>query len=182
MRTAAIARRFAKSLVDVGLEGKEYEKYGADLRGALEVFRANPELYKVLSNPMHKLPERVALMEKVSRAAGISAPVEKFLGILVELRQIKLLERILEAYLKLVDQISGRLRATVEAPVDLDEAALSDIKRKIESLTGKQVVISQTRNPALIAGVVIKIDNTIVDGSLRTQLELMKEKILEGVV
>lgn len=179
---SSVSRRFAKALIEIGKEENKYDQYGKELRTAVAVFSGNPELYKLLLNPMYRIEFRRGLIDKISEANKFSPHVSKFLNILVDTRKIKLLEDISEAYSKYEDELIGRLKATVEAPAELDPALLEDIKKKISSSTGKEVILSFRKNAALLGGLVIKIDNTILDGSLKTQLELMKEKIIEGVV
>jgi F-type H+-transporting ATPase subunit delta len=182
MRTTALARRYASALVKIGQEDASYERIGKDLRSLLSVFKGNPELYKVLLNPMYKLEQRRLLTEKISGNLGVSKVVERFMDILVTSRKIGLLEGICLAYFKMEDELAGRLRGTVEAPVELDETLRGAIKRRIEEETKKEVILSFEKNPELIGGVVLRIGNTVVDGSLKAQLERVTEKILEGVV
>lgn len=181
MKSSA-AKRFAKALVEIGVEEKAYEAYGKELRTVLAVFKGNPDLSKVLLNPMYKLEERKSLIEKVSSSVGLSTYVAKFMTILVETRNIRFLDEVVEAYSRMEDGLSGRLRATIEAPMELPQALVDEIKGKIGALTGKEVILSFRQRPELLGGLVLRIDNTILDGSLKTQLEMMKEKIIEGVV
>lgn len=182
MRTSSVARRYAKALIEIGKEEKAYEKYGKELRTVLGVFAGNPELEKFLLNPMHRLEERKAVMAKVAVSHGLSAYVSKFLEILVETRKIRSLDAIIEAYGRYEDALVGRIRAVIESPSEPDTKLLESIKEKLKGSTGKDVILSYQQNPALIGGIVVRIGNTILDGSIKTQLELMKEKILEGVV
>lgn len=179
---SSVAKRFAKALIEIGKEENTYEAYGKELRTVLAVFKGAPELEKVLLNPMFKLEERKSLMDKVSSSAGLSAHVTKLMSILVETRNIRFLENVVEAYSRFEDALAGRIRATIEAPLEVDATLVDEIKAKIAALTGKQVVLTYRHNPSLLGGLVLRIDNTILDGSLRTQLELMREKITEGVV
>jgi len=179
---SATSRRFAKALIEVGHEDGAYQDYGKQIRTALAVFTGAPELYKVLLNPMHKIEERQGLIDKLSESLKLSPSVGRFLKILVNTRNIRRLEEICEAYARLEDELAGRIRATVESPVDLPAELADEIKKKLGEASGREVLVSFKKNPALIGGLVIKLDNTILDGSLKTQLELMKEKILEGVV
>lgn len=176
------ARRYARALLDVGKETSAHVQYGREIRDALAVFAGAPELYKVLLNPMYKAEERLALMDKVSEAIKLSPNVARFLKVLVSSRNIRLLGDIVEAYGKLEDEASGRLRAVVESPIELSGDMLDKIKEKIRSAEGKEVALTFRLRPELIGGLVIKIENTVLDGSLRTQLERMKEKIIQGVV
>lgn len=182
MKSSSLARRFAKALIELGREEKVYENYGKELRTAQAVFTGTPELYKVLLNPMYKLEVRKGLMDKVSESLKLSPHVARFFGILVETRNIKLLEDIVAAYSRFEDEFAGRLKAVVESPSPLDAPLLEEIKKKLGASTGKTVQITNKTNPDLLGGLVIRIDNTILDGSLKTQLSMMKEKILEGVV
>lgn len=168
--------------MEIGREEHAYENYGKELRTALAVFTGAPELYKVLLNPMYKLEVRRGLMEKVSESIKLSRHVAKFFNILVETRNIRILDDIVTAYSKLEDEAAGRIKAVVESPAPLDAGLLDEIKKKLGGSSGKQVLLTNKTNPELLGGLVIRIENTILDGSLKTQLAMMKEKILEGVV
>lgn len=179
---STVARRYAKALIELGREDGLYEPYGKELRTVIPVFKGNPELSRTLLNPMYRLEERLNLMNRVSEGMKLSPVVTRFLAILIETRKISLLEDIGEAYSRLEDDLAGRIRATMEAAVDPKEEIVGNIKDKLKTITGKEVILAFRKDPALIGGLVLKIGNTVLDGSVRTQLELMKEKILEGVV
>ena len=181
MKSSA-SKRFAKALIEIGREEGAWDRYGKELRSVVAMFRGNPELEKVLLNPMYKLEERKALMETIASSASLSPYVSKFFSILVQTRNIRFLDDISEAYSRFEDELAGRIRASVEAPTELDGAIVDDIRKRLGELTGKELILTCSSNPALLGGLVLKIENTILDGSLKTQLELMKEKILEGVV
>ncbi|MBI5588200.1 MAG: ATP synthase F1 subunit delta [Deltaproteobacteria bacterium] len=182
MKSSALARRFAKALMEIGREENAYENYGKELRTALAVFTGAPELYKVLLNPMYRFEVRRGLMEKVSESLKLSGHVAKFFNILVETRNIRILDDIVTAYSKLEDEADGRIKAVVESPGPLEAGLLDEIRKKLGGSSGKQVLLTNKTNPELLGGLVIRIENTILDGSLKTQLAMMKEKILEGVV
>jgi len=177
MKNTAIAKKLAKALMDVGIPDGQAERFGSDLKGLASVFRANGMLAGALLNPMYSLEDRLDLMVKVSRAIEVSTAVEKFMGILIETRHIRLIEKIESAYARLDDELAGRLRATIEAPGELSAGILNEIKARLSEITGKDVVLNSTTDPSLIGGLVIKLDNTVVDGSIRTQLELLKTRM-----
>ncbi len=182
MGTSAISRRYAKALIDIGKEEGAVEKFGAELRDWLKVTEESPELAKVLLNPMFKLEERMALAGSVSDKLSSSPQVKRFIGILVEKGKIGFLDDISSAYLKFEDDLLGRLRATVVSPGAADEAFLASVKEKLGTETGKEIIISNEVDPGLIGGFVIRLENTVFDGSLKVQLELMREKMLGGAV
>ena len=179
---SSVARRYAKAIVELAREENSLDMYGKELRTVLAVFKGAPEIYRVLLNPMYKIGERMALIEKVASSIGASAHITRLLGILVERRKINRLEDVVEAYSRYEDEFIGRVRAQVESTEPLPEPLMEEIRQKVASATGKSVILTQKSNASLIGGLVIRIDNTILDGSIRTQLDRMKEKILEGVV
>jgi F-type H+-transporting ATPase subunit delta len=178
MKNTGVAKKLAKALMDVGIPGGEAERFGGDLKNIAAVFRANTQLAGTLLNPMYGLEERIDLMNKVSAALEVSPAVEKFMAILIETRNIRLLEEIERAYARLGDELAGRLRATIEAPEELSTAVLSDIQSRLSEITGKDVVLGSATDPSLIGGLVIKMGNTVIDGSIRTQLEQLKTRMI----
>lgn len=178
----SIAARYAKALIEIGREDDSCDRYGRELRTVEAVFAGNPVLYKVLLNPMYKVEERKGVMTRVAESLKLSPYVSRFLNILVETRNLRFLDDISKAYSRLEDEIAGRVRATVESPGEMPPALLDEIRKKLGSVLKKEVLLSHSRNPALIGGLLVRIENTILDGSLKNQLELMKEKILEGAV
>lgn len=179
---STVARRYAKAFIELGREDGLYEQYGKELRTVIPVFKGNPELLRTLLNPMYRIEDRKALLERVAESLRLSPLTGRFLAVLVKTRKIKLLDDIGEAYSRLEDDLAGRIRATVEAAVEPKEEMVGNIKDKLKAITGKEVIVAFRKDPSLIGGLVLRIGNTVLDGSVRTQLELMKEKILEGVV
>lgn len=181
MKGTAVAKRFAKALFEIGAEEKSAERFASELRGAVAAFKGNPELNRIFLNPMYKLSEREALMEKLGSALALSPQVLKFMKILVQTRNIKFLDEILAAYQKFEDEAAGRVRAVVEAPSELSPALIEELRGKLKAMVKKDVVIAHRKNPGIIGGLVVRMGNTVMDASLKTQLEAMKKKIAEGV-
>jgi F-type H+-transporting ATPase subunit delta len=181
MRKTALARRYAKALIEIGREEGAFGRFGTELRSALAVFKGSPELAKVLMNPMYKVEERLGLMSALADKLGTSEPVKRFLAILVETRNVAIFDEICDAYFRMEDELSGRVRVTVATAADPDQAMLDDVKKKLKDETGKEIILSHEKDASLIGGIVIKIGNLLLDGSLRAQLSRMREKTLEGV-
>lgn len=172
------AKRYAKALIEIGQEEKQYKEIGVELRNIAAAFAANPELKRLLLNPMYKLEDRQTFIEKAAAALEVVSPsVKKFLSILVATRAIAAIEDISASYTGMEDALAGRMNVTVESPVDLNEAHITEIKKQLQDAMKKEITLSVEKNPALIAGLVFRIGNTILDGSVKTQLEKIKERI-----
>ena len=91
---------------------------------------------------------------------------------------IKTIEEISAAYSILEDELLGRIKVKVESATELDNSHIREINKKLRQLTSKEIILTVEKNPALIGGLVFRIGNTILDGSIKTQLERVKEKII----
>jgi len=182
MKKAGVARKYAKALIDVAVEDNAAAQYGKELGSIVEAMGVSGELGKALLNPMYTLEERQAVGDGLCDKLGTSNALKNFLRILIERRSVGLLSDIGTAYSRFEDDIEGRVRAEVQAPTELTTATLDEVRDKLKAETGKDVILTFKKSPALIGGFVVRMDNLILDGSIKAQLESMQEKLLEGAV
>ncbi|MBI5286394.1 MAG: ATP synthase F1 subunit delta [Deltaproteobacteria bacterium] len=177
MKKTYIARRYARALIEIGKEEKRVKEIGRELRDLKATFSGSPELYKVLLNPLYKMEERKGIVERVCENLDVSPDVKRFISLLVENRHIKVLDNICDAYFMMEDELEGRIRAKVEAPEVLDDTLIAVIRERLQGMTGKEVILSVDKNLALIGGLVVKVGNLILDGSIKGQLEKMRTRL-----
>ncbi len=181
MKKKDVARGYAKAIVDIGMEEgntREIEKELIDLNN---LFTATPEIYNVLPNPLYPLEERQRFIETICEKAETLRPVKMFMALLVESCDIAVFPEICDAYKRMEDEISGRIKIIIETPFELEHSLLQDIGERIKAMTGKKEVVMETKqDPELLGSIVIRYENKILDGSLETQLRILREKI-EGV-
>jgi len=180
VRKTIIARRYAKALIETGQETGTSKEIGRELRDISAIFSYHPELYAFLLNPMYKLEERIGLIENISKALKFSDIVKRFLSLIVKGRKTGLLQDICDAYCRMEDDAAGRIRASVESAADINDNIKTDIKERLEKMTGREVILTTGENRALIGGFVVRVGNVIFDGSIRTQLERVKTRLKEG--
>lgn len=180
MKKRSTARRFAKALISIAREEDAVQKFRDEITLTNAVFAKTPELYKVLLNPVYTAQEKNNLLNKLCSSLSLAKHTERLLTMLVETRNIGLLPEITSCYQRLEDELSGRIRVTVEAPHEIAGSVLEEIRKKISEETGKEAVLDARLNTALLGGMVLRIDNTLLDGSIKKQLELLREKIAEG--
>jgi F-type H+-transporting ATPase subunit delta len=171
----SIARRYARALF--GLVEADPTDTAEKLSAFAELVGSNQTLKQVLSNPTFSLEERTKVLARLLKDLGWTAPLDRFIELLVERHRMVLLTAIAEEFSAMVDEAEGRLRVTVESAVALDEAALSSIKAALAKGLSKQIIIQQQVEPELLAGLAVRIGGLVVDGSLRSQLTKMKEQL-----
>jgi F-type H+-transporting ATPase subunit delta len=173
------ANRYARALLDV-LYPKNAETGHDQLSRINAILSEHPEARRMLENPTVPVERRKGLVKEITGALGTIPEVRNFIDILIDRNRLNLLDEIIKTYQKYLDQKLGIVRASVTAAVPLDDAQRAILMTKLQKATGKQVRMEVSVDPALLGGVIARVDSTIYDGSLRQQLESFKEKLVQG--
>jgi F-type H+-transporting ATPase subunit delta len=178
--TNAIARRYAKALVQLAAEEKRVELIHGELTRFEKVLAAQSALRSVLINPAYGIDEKRAIMKDVMVRLDISGTVANFLLLILERGRIGFLSAIIASYGAYADEISGVVRPTLYTAMPLEADKVQGIKDALATTTGKKVVLTVEVDPSLIGGVVTKIGDMIYDGSIRTQLNQIEGILQKG--
>ena len=179
MIAGSLARRYARALFDVGADKGTFEKIGDEIDALARAYESSRDLVEALTNPIFPRSQRRSVLEAVLERAGASQTVRHFVLLLLEAERIPYLPAIARELRGLVDQKAGRVHAEVTSAGALEVGQVNKIQSALERLSGKTVVLEARQDPALLGGVVAKIGDTVYDGSVRTQLELMRERFLQ---
>jgi F-type H+-transporting ATPase subunit delta len=106
--------------------------------------------------------------------------VKSFLTLLIEKNRVGHLQDIRDYYYRLIDEHSNVARAKVSAASHLDESAIAEISQSLEKIVGKKIIVDFETDPELIGGVVARIGDLVLDGSVKTQLYNIKETLKRG--
>jgi F-type H+-transporting ATPase subunit delta len=174
----SVSRRYARALFQIGVDAGTFEALGQELADLAEMFAGSPELRQTLENPVFKPSEKRAILEKLLPRVAPSRTVQSFALLLLERNRIVALPAIARAYRELSDAHSGRVRATVTSAEALSPADLERVRRALEQRTSKKVMLEAKVDPSLIGGLVARVGDLVLDGSVRTQLATLREKLL----
>ncbi len=174
---SGVARRYARALFSLGLEEGRFEQYGDELEAVLQAMRESKELQFLIANPGYTQPQRQGAVDVAASALSLSPVTVSFLRLIVDRERGGDLPAIARAYRAMVDQQAGRIRATVTAARPLGDAEIERLREAIGRMTGRSIVLEAKTDPALIGGAVTQVGATQLDGSLRRQLERMREDL-----
>ncbi len=180
MITNAIARRYAKALVQLAAEEGAVEKFNGELALIATMLEASPELSAIFSNPAYGVEAKKEILKDVIGKAGLSTLVGNFLQLLLDRSRLAFLPQIAASYSVLSDELSGIIRPVLTSGMQLEAAQVEEIKTALARSTGKQVVLQVEVDPTLIGGVVTKIGDKVYDGSVRTQLNRIEDILQKG--
>jgi len=178
LRTSA--NRYAKALFDVALEEKaDLARIDQDLHAVVAMMKASPDLARASGFSSTTEAQRRSLMESVSKAMTLSVPVTKMLVLLARTGKLELVPDLAAAYQERLLAHQNIVRADVTSAAPLSPEKTKALEESLAKVTGKKVELSVSVDPALLGGVVARIGSTIYDGSVKTQLQRMRQELVE---
>jgi F-type H+-transporting ATPase subunit delta len=174
----ALAERYAGALVDVALQNKQADQVKQELAEFAAVIRESPDLHSFLANPSIARAAKHSAIEQIVERMGASHTLRNYLFVIVDHRHAGMLIEIQEAFSRLLDARQGITQAAVTSATELTDQERAELNAALAKLTGEKVQAQYTTDEALIGGAVVRIGSTIYDGSVRTQLERMRARMI----
>jgi F-type H+-transporting ATPase subunit delta len=178
MIAGSLARRYARALLEVGSEKGNWEQLGAETEGLASAYAGSRDLSEALTNPVFARSKRRDVLVAVLARMAVSPEMKNFALLLFDRERLPYLPAIARELRLMVDEKAGRARATVTSARPLASDQTAELQRALEQVSGKKVVLEQKEDPSLLGGVVAQLGDVVFDGSVRTQLERMRERIL----
>ncbi len=177
LRTSA--NRYAKALFDVALEeNADLAKVGQDLHAVTDMMKASPDLARASNRGSVTDAARQSLMEAVSQAMGLTQPVTKMLVLLARSGKLNLVPELAASYQQRLLAHQNIVRADVTSAAPLSPEKTKALEQSLSQVTGKKVELSVRVDPELLGGLVATIGSTVYDGSVKTQLQRMKQELV----
>ncbi|MGM0452046.1 MAG: ATP synthase F1 subunit delta [Thermodesulfobacteriota bacterium] len=180
MRSSAISRRYAKALILIGKDDGRAEQYREELEQLVGLLDSQPNLEGTLNNPLFDLEKRKNVLMTLVDKLEFSDVVRSFLRLLFSKQRFNHIRGICEYYGKLSDELKGVVRADLVAATELSSESFDQIRNALSKMTGKEVILEARQDPELIGGVVTRIGDLVLDGSIKTQLKNMRESLKRG--
>ncbi len=177
MIMGSIARRYAKALFGLAVDEGRVEAWATSLLALQQVIDGSPDLQDVLSNPVYSKEQRRAIVEKLAAALSLDAAPRDLLFLLGDRNRLAYLGAIVVTFRDLADAHLGRLRARVTSAVRLEDGQAQAIADKLSQATKAKVLLERAVDPAILGGVVAEVGSFVYDGSVRTQLEDLRQQL-----
>jgi len=172
-----LARRYAKALFAVGKDDGKFEEYNDALQGLNEVYALDASLADSLTNPLYPMDVREKVMKGIVASMGVDKVMSNFFNLLVEKKRADVLPDIAEEYQVMVDEEKNISHGSVVSAVKLSKELQAKVQATLEKLTGKTVELTTSVDPTIIGGIIAKVGDLELDGSIRTQLASLKDSI-----
>lgn len=181
MGELVLAYRYAKALYELALEEGVDKKIAEDLYSLEKAISHIPEWIKILDDTTLSQVVKDKMISQVAKSVNIHSLVAKMIMMLSSKGRAYLLPSVLEVYREEMLAAEG----IVEAQVIVAEEAVwenlkNDVEKTVHNLSGRKPLLHHRVDPKIIGGMIIKINDKVYDGSVRGELQRVKEKLLKG--
>jgi F-type H+-transporting ATPase subunit delta len=171
---------YATSLLDLAMEQGKAEEIGQELRDIRGLLDQNPVFGEFLRDPGIGREERSGALEKIF-AGRVSPLLWNFLRVLSDKGRLGLLLNLDEAYNDLLDERLGKVEVDVTVAQRLSDDQLEQLRQRVSESLGKQAVVHQYVDEAILGGLVLRVQDRMIDASVRNQLRSMRQQVLAGL-
>lgn len=180
MSIETVARRYATALADVVMKSGEAENVRTELKQWEAMMTANEDLTSIFNNPSINHDSKEKLLGSLIEKAKPSRTTANFLRVLLRNNRLTDLVQINEKFASVLEERSGAVAAKVVSarPLTADEQA--ELQSSLSKLTGKRVNLNFDIDQSIIGGVVTTIGSTVYDSSVKTQLENLRQQLING--
>ena len=175
---ASVSSTYARAFADVVFSAHlDAARAVGGLRQIAALVERSADLRRVWENPAVPAEQKRKLLDAIVQRDGIDRPVRNLIAVLIDHRRLNFLARIVEQFEKELDRRMGLADAQISSARELGDAEKHTLESEIAKLTGKRVRAQYGLDPSLLGGAVVRIGSTIYDGSVKGQLEKIREAI-----
>jgi F-type H+-transporting ATPase subunit delta len=175
-----IAERYGRAIFDLGIETSTLPTLVEDVHKLAEVYLGSTELQKIMNNPLIPEMERLGAMNEIADRLRLSPLGKNAAGLLVRRKRAFALPAIAAELDRLSDEKAGIARALVISAERLPDAYEQRLAQELAAMTGKKVVLERKQDPDLLAGLVVRIGDQVIDGSAKAKLAELASQLLSA--
>jgi F-type H+-transporting ATPase subunit delta len=169
--------QYANALADIVLEQGAAEPARKQLEAFEAAYAESAELRNFLASPAATREMKHGVIERLVARLGASRIIRNFLFVVVDNQRAHLLPEIADSFEQVLRQRQGVAEAQVASAVALSDGQKTTLLKTLERLTGKKIQAKYSLEPELVAGAVVRIGDTIYDGSLRSRLNQLRVRL-----
>ncbi|NYF79529.1 ATP synthase F1 subunit delta [Granulicella arctica] len=178
---AVFAPRYAHAFAEV-VASKRLDVVAAQqqLRDFAGTLAGSSDLHEVLLNPSIAEEQKLKVLDAIASRIGMFREVRNFIAVIMDHHRLAALDEILAEYALVADEGSGIAEAEITSALPLNEADRAALEAQVAKLAGGRVRASYHQDSSLLGGAVVRIGSTVYDGSVRAQLQQLKERLISA--
>lgn len=175
-----ISKRYARAFFEIAGEEKKLEQYYDELSRFSSIVAENKDLGGFLANPIFEQESKKKVLEKIIEKLSLSPMTINFLKLLIDKNRIDVLSDIETCYRQLMDETLKKVRITLKTAFPLSAEMQEHIAENLKIMTGQSVEVTVEDDKGLLGGIVIGVGDTLYDGSIKSQLNNMRNLLGEA--
>ena len=174
-----VASRYANALFEAGLELNKLEVFQKDLKHISNILEGEVEIQTILSHPKISKNEKKDLLNKLF-GKSVSHEMLNFLYVIIDKRRENHLGEIAKEFNKLFNEYENIVEVTAITAIPMDEKSQEKLKVTLGDRMNKNIRLKTIVDPGILGGVVLNVENKIIDGSIKSQLQNIERTIKTG--
>jgi len=176
-RPPTYAVNYARSLLELATERNEAVPMAQELAGLRQIVDENRSFQMFLADPGISIAERDQMIDRLFKGR-VSPLLEKFLRVLNSHGRLGGIVHVVDAYDELLDEQLGKIEVDVTVAHKLESAQLEQVRQRVSQALKKDAVVHQYVDENIIGGLVIRVQDKLIDASVRTQLTALRERMI----
>jgi F-type H+-transporting ATPase subunit delta len=169
--------QYAKALADVALEQGSADEVSKQLNAFGALYTESAELRVFLSSPAVSRQAKQGVIEKLLKRMSANKILRNFLFVIADKQRTHILPEIIASFEEEVRKRQGIAEAQISSAVELSASQKKELARTLERLTGRRVEAKYSLEPELLGGAVVRLGDTVYDGSVRHRLNEMRARL-----
>lgn len=178
MSYSAVTERYARAIFELSIESGE--DLVQPIQRFAEVYASSSELASVLDNPLVDPAQRSEILSDVAARLGVTGSALNAVRLLASRHKLRALPGISTHLRRLSDRHAGVVRATVTSARELPEGIYQRIEQELSTAVGRRILLERQQDPNLIGGIVTRIGDNTIDGSIRGRLGEIERQLLQS--
>ncbi len=175
------ARRYATALLEVAKDLDKVDDVLEDIKLVDGTIEGSKELEVFLASPIIKYDDKMQALNEIF-TGKVQEVTSRFITLLAKKERVKLLPQISKAFLEKYNAYAGIIEVEVYTAKALNEDQKDSLHKALEEKTGKKVVMSVSEDTSLKGGLAVRIDDTVIDGTVKHKLQQLEEKFLDTAI
>lgn len=175
------ARRYATALLEISRELDQVEDILEDITLINNTIEGSKELMLYLSSPIIKYDVKMSVLDEIF-GSRVQEVTRRFISLLARKGRANLLHQVAKAFIEKYNQYKGIIKIDVFSAMSLGESQKNSLHKALEKRTGKKVEMTVTEDSSLRGGLSVRIDDTVIDGTVKHKLEELEQKFLSSAI
>ncbi|HSQ33640.1 MAG TPA: F0F1 ATP synthase subunit delta [Peptostreptococcaceae bacterium] len=175
-----VANRYAQALFEVGEESGKLDVFDEELKAIVDILIDNKDFYEALKSPLIQKYEKKTLLQNVF-SNNVNIEILNFLSILVDKDRISMVDKIYEGFKALLNKKNNIIEAVAITAIAMKDEMLEKLRERLSEMTKKTVILKNEVNENVIGGVLIRLGNEEIDGTVKGRLEKLKEELSQVI-